>query len=197
MSTTTHESSPDPSSGEVSRREFPRWKKVLLTAAVFLVVAGLGFKAYGLIVPQSGQRQGVAVDQKNLTGQLTNPLLPSGEGSQQPQTTSVGESGGTMADWSPVFMKGGLSFLVGFSVGYALRTFVRISAVVLGLVCLAVFGLQYTGAVHIDWTAVQGWFDSVALRVKDEFSGFQTFVAGSLPSVGMAGAGLFTGVKKH
>jgi uncharacterized membrane protein (Fun14 family) len=192
------------------RREFPRWKKALLGGALFLVVAGAALKSYGYFRGDSRSEDGAASQEATRTTQDTGGLGhglvgPSGGGqSFFPEATRVprqgvpdAEASSAASDWSPALMKGGMSFIVGFCVGYAFRTFFRISAVMMGLVFLAVFGLSYAGVVQVDWTAINTFFDRAVAAVKDQVGSFQTFVAGSLPSAGLAGAGLFTGFKKH
>jgi len=188
------------------RRPFPRWKKVFITTAVFLVIVGLGFQGYGFVSGRSSKdAQKVALDQKNV-GQ---GYQPSTKGSFWPEGTSPWPEGtsspppdgptraDTLSEWSPSLLKGGMSFLVGFALGYAVRMFFRFSAAVVGVVLLAIFGLSYAGVLQVDWNTIQQSFDQVVASVKGQLTGFQSFIAGSLPSAGLAGVGLFTGFKKH
>ncbi len=198
-----------PGQGTV-RGGFPRWKKILLGGALFLVVAGAALKSYGYFRGDSGSPDGAAGQKATRTVQDTGGLghgliePPPGGQSFFPESTKVprqdvpdAEASGAASDWSPALMKGGLSFIVGFCLGYALRTFFRIGAVMAGIVLLAVFGLSYAGVLQVDWNAINQFFDRAVAGIKDQAGNFQTFVAGSLPSVGLAGAGLFTGFKKH
>ena len=183
--------------GDPRRRELPRWKKVVLTCFAFLLLAGVALRVYGHFKDDGGKGS-VTTDQRNLTG-------PDGVGGAgfveigQPRGVEgpQGKEAGSGAEsWSPVLMKGSMSFLVGFSVGYALRTFFKISAVVLGLVCLAIFGLSYAGLLQVDWTTIEGHFDRVVGKIQEQASGFKEFISGSLPSAGLAAAGLVTGFKR-
>ena len=183
---------------------------MLLGGALVLVVAGAALKSYGYFRGDSGSQDGAAGQKATRTAQDTGALghgllePPPGGQSFFPESTKVprqeipdAQASGAASDWSPALMKGGLSFIVGFCIGYALRTFFRIGAVMMGLVLLAVFGLSYAGVVQVDWTAINGFFDRAVAGIKDQVGSVQTFVAGSLPSAGLAGAGLFTGFKKH
>lgn len=191
------------------RRPMPRWKKVLLTAALFLTVVGLAVEGFALVRPGgSGDRQTAddASVRRTSTSSGSSNLTPGGatlvpgvgqERSPTVDPRSEASEPTGMERWSPALMTGGMSFLVGFSIGYALRAFLKVSAVVVGLVLLAIFGLSYAGVVHVDWASIQSWFDTALASVKDQTAGFQTFVQGSLPSAGLAAAGLFTGVRKN
>ena len=179
------------------RRELPRWKKVLLTVAGFLLVVGGGLQvlamARGDRAPEKGK---VVSDQKNLAGGLQPEgagLLERGEQADP----RVGEEDSALEEWSPALMKGGLSFFLGFCIGYAVRTFFRVSAVVVGLVGLTIFGLSYAGVLDVQWEAIQQGFDRLVAGLKEQASGFQAFITGSLPSAGLAAMGLFTGFKKN
>ncbi len=193
----------------------PRWKKVLLTTAIFLVAAGLGLKAFAL----AGGGRGRAAPSSSApaadtgTSGISRSLAPEGaESSFFPggEAIRIPRSGpgeaepiagrpaarSTFEDWSPVLVRGGLSFLVGFCVGYAVRTFLRLSAVFAGLIFLSMFGLSYAGVLEIHWDVLQAWFDRSVASLKDMTSNFQAFMSGSLPVAGAATAGLFTGIKK-
>jgi uncharacterized membrane protein (Fun14 family) len=118
-------------------------------------------------------------------------------GGQAAAGAEAGAEEGAAGGWSPLFLKGGLSFFVGFCLGAVLRAFLKISAIVLGLVFLAVFGLSYAGLIPaIDWSAMEGHFNRIVASLSEQASSFKTFIAGNLPSAGMLGLGLFTGLKK-
>ena len=108
-----------------------------------------------------------------------------------PAATSGGAS-----DYSPFFLKGGLSFLLAFSVGYALRTFLRMTIVVVGVLTLVVIGLSNLEWITIHWPTIQAFWNNNAPDLSDQFSSFQTFLTGSLPAVGLGGTGLWAGFKQ-
>jgi uncharacterized membrane protein (Fun14 family) len=188
---------PPAQKGDPRRRELPRWKKIVLTSFAFLLLAGLALRVYGYFKHDEAKGS-VTTDQRNLTGPdgaggagfVEIGRAPGTEGAEGKEVGSGAES------WSPVLMKGSMSFLIGFSVGYALRTFFKISAVVLGLVCLAIFGLSYAGLLQVDWATLQAHFDRIAGKFQEQASGFKEFISGSLPSAGLATAGLVTGFKR-
>lgn len=216
MPTETTQAVPGRPEGRVSqetpRRSLPRWKKVLLTAATFIFLLGLAVQGFALLRSgddplrqhdlSSGQRRpGEGPDMYPGGRSLTPWVGKEGTESFPPGSERSGETptGGraTIEDWSPALMKGGMSFLVGFCIGFALRAFFKISAAFVGLVLLAIFGLSYAGIVEVNWVTLQTWFETALASVKDQTAGFQTFMTGSLPSAAMASAGLFTGIRKN
>jgi uncharacterized membrane protein (Fun14 family) len=93
-------------------------------------------------------------------------------------------------------VKGGFSFFVGFCIGYALRAFFKISAVALGVVFLAIFGLQQIGIVEVDWGTAGELYDAAIEKVSGELDSFRGFLTGSLPSAGLAAFGLYAGFRR-
>ena len=212
MSAPKEETPRAPGQGEAPRRSLPRWKKIFLAAAVFLVVAGLGIRGVAWLRPSSGEPGQEVAARRNIAGEPGREPLPGnsfapwestaqgGEGLVEPEPEpelSARHRPETGEDFSPVLFKGGLTFLVGFALGYALRVFARLSLLFVGIFMLAMFGLSYAGAISIHWDILQISFDNALVSLKESTAGFQTFVAGSVPLVGMGGVGLFTGFKKN
>lgn len=200
----TAQAAPSGATHHLDLRALPRWKLALLGMAAILVVAGLSLRVFAWA--SGGFRgTGAAGDEvraHTLAGNSSSSFLPSGETVKLPRVggevevrAQVGESSGE--DWSPVLVRGGMSFIVGFCVGYALRAFARLSAVFAGLFFLALFGLAYAGVVEVHWNVLQEWFERATESLSKETAGFRTFISGSLPAAGAAAAGLVTGVKKR
>ena len=101
-----------------------------------------------------------------------------------------------LEEWSPAFLKGGLGFFVAFILGFALQAFARLFALFLGLFFLGILGLSSMGWVTIEWQIAQEQFMTFPAVLSQQFLGFESFLQGALPSVGMAGLGLFAGLKK-
>ena len=111
-------------------------------------------------------------------------------------TSSPGLDEDLLKEWSPAFLKGGLGFFVAFLIGFALQAFARLFALFLGLFCLGILSLASLGWITIEWQVAQQQFQLLPGVLVTQFSGFQSFLQGALPSIGMAGLGLFAGLKK-
>ncbi|MEC8493395.1 MAG: FUN14 domain-containing protein, partial [Planctomycetota bacterium] len=99
--------------------------------------------------------------------------------------------------WAPLLAKGGLSFFLAFCVGYALRTFIKGTMLVIGMIALAIFGLQKAGIVgEINWAVAQGYWHELTAGVGRQLESLKAFITGSLPSAGSAGLGLVTGFRR-
>ena len=111
--------------------------------------------------------------------------------------TSGTEDSAAKTLWAPLFAKGGLSFFIAFCIGYALRTFLKGTMLVIGVVALAVFGLQKAGLIDtVNWEKAQGYWDSLTANLGEQFESFKSFVSGSLPSAASGGVGLVAGFRR-
>lgn len=133
------------------------------------------------------------------------PRLPGGEGDTGSDDPTNGDTSGTagteasddeQALWPAAMFRLGFGFFAGFCMGYALRTFFRISFVAIGLLLLMLFGLQYAGLIDVDWSAMESVFDNTVAWLRTNLSGFREFVTGQLPSTAAAIGGVFIGFKK-
>ncbi len=156
-------------------------QKLLLVVAVVFIAVGFALKA--------------AAGDADPVGPQTQLSANSLSGGTLSSNVALDDSVDTK-DWSPFFMKGGFSFFLAFCMGYALRTFFKISAVFIGLAGLLLFGLAKAGVIEPDWGKMEGWYDVIANRVKSDAASMKDFISGSLPSAGFATLGLFTGFKK-
>jgi len=179
--------------GETERRPFPRWKKITIALAMVSILAGVGLQL--LASPSTGG----GGDPRDLPPGSRS--LVAGSPDQSSSSTSTGgaevEKPGLGKKISPFLIHGGVSFFVGLAIGAAVRAFVKVALIVAGVILLGYFGLTYSGAVSpINWTAVEEWL-VVQIEAADKTaSGFQDHLLKSLPSAGMAGAGLVTGFKR-
>lgn len=93
------------------------------------------------------------------------------------------------------FLRLGFSFLVGLAVGFALKVAFKVAIVVVGLILLGVFGLQYAGLVDVNWTGVEAHYDTWADWLGVRGAAFLDFVGANLSSGASFLAGLALGLK--
>jgi uncharacterized membrane protein (Fun14 family) len=120
----------------------------------------------------------------------------SGTGTLRQKDESAVTEDATDEVLAPAALQGGFSFFAAFAAGYALRAFLKLSFVYVGLVFLTIFFLSWIGWLDVRWEVPQEQFASLTETLKRQFESFQAFIGGSLPSAGMAGLGLITGLKK-
>lgn len=222
MSDTTQPQPPEmPESGsEATRAPFGQdrtplatWKKVVFALAALVAISGLTLKAMsggsgsgggkGTEVAEGG---GTPIDgsgaSSSFLGQDSFPGIP-GLGGTKPEGeaggTTVGSDGETSfsEEWSPTMVKLGFSLVVGMALGVFLRSFLKVTLGVLGLILLVQFGLEYAGWAEIQWDTISANFDNFWSKLGDEFSSFKEFIQGRLPSSGALATGFYAGVKRN
>jgi len=184
------------STGAARSYAFSPWKKLLCVLAGAALAGGVGLQVYGAL---SGPPAPAAGGGGTATPAGGTSFLPGDSPSTRTGTGGTGvNQPAAVADespWSPFLIKGGGGFLMGFCIGFALRKFLRMSMVVVGIVLVGLFAFQYLGVINVNWAAIQEQIDVAGTRLKGQFDSFQTFIAGVLPAGSLAAFGLFTGFK--
>jgi uncharacterized membrane protein (Fun14 family) len=178
--------------------EWKLWKIALCAVAGILVLVGGIVSFTG---PAEGETVEGPVPGATSTTRPANSLLPGttpGPGGEVPDgnepEVTYDEEGGI--SWSPALLKGGLSFFLAFALGYAFRMFLRIGLFFIGVWAASLFLLHSAGWVEVHWGVIDTAFESWASGLGEQFKSASSFITGSLPSAGMAGLGLFTGLRR-
>jgi uncharacterized membrane protein (Fun14 family) len=182
--------------------KLPAWKKALLAGSCLVMVLGAALQGYSYVRGPGEAAQPKPPAVKPSAPKGLAPIKPFGPVSPQPSASDPATAPTTATAegldlWSPAVFRLGFSFFVGFCVGYALRVFFKISLIAIGLILLALFGLQYGGVVSVNWSALQQHYGSVGRWLAAQASSFRQFVTGYLPSAGLGSFGLVTGFRKN
>ncbi len=164
-------------------RDMPRWKKIAVGVAVAAVVVGAALTLAAPAPPVGGSTGGTS---PGIASSLTAGN-PSPHGS-----TTVGEEPAAKG----VFRLG-FGFVAGFCLGSFVRAMLKVAAIAFGFWLAMTLVLAHYGLVVVDWTAIDGVWNRFTQNVADEWSSFQRFVTGSLPTAGLAVTGLAIGLKRH
>lgn len=93
------------------------------------------------------------------------------------------------------FLKLGFSFMVGLALGFALKMAFKLVLLVVGLILLGVFALQYVGILDVNWSGLEihynGWVDWLGVHA----GAFFDFIGGNLTSAASFMAGLVMGLR--
>lgn len=159
-------------------REMPRWQQVLLgTAMAAVIVGGVLTLAHGGPEPQPAAAGGQGGHLATLAP--SSPAPPA----QEPAAKGV--------------FRLGFSFVAGFCVGAFVRSMIKVASIALGFWLVMTFALSHYGLIQVNWEDIGGLWDRFWNNVGDEWGNFSRFVTGSLPSAGLAVAGLAIGLKRH
>jgi uncharacterized membrane protein (Fun14 family) len=93
------------------------------------------------------------------------------------------------------FLKLGFSFMVGLAMGFALKVAFKIALLVMGLILLGIFALQYTGFIDVNWSGLEIHYDSWFDWLSANAGAFFGFVGDNLTSTASFIAGLALGLK--
>jgi uncharacterized membrane protein (Fun14 family) len=93
------------------------------------------------------------------------------------------------------FLRVGFSFIVGLAAGFALKVAFKIALVVIGVMLVGVFALQYAGLAEVDWSGVELQYDTGADWLGTQGGALLDFMGRNLPSVASFLAGLAVGLK--
>jgi uncharacterized membrane protein (Fun14 family) len=97
---------------------------------------------------------------------------------------------------APATFRLGASFMAGYFIAWALRTFVKATLIVGGAAALAVLVLHKTGALGLDWAAIERHVEESLAWTRGQAEHLRTFATGYLPSVGAAAVGGFFGIRR-
>ena len=166
------------------RRPLARWRKVSLAVALAIMVAGLGLWAYAALSADEAPatRSGAAAP---------SSFSPTSGGEPAEAEPSP------VAQWSPAIFRLGFSFVAAFCMAYALRTFARIAAVVIGSALLLLVGLHYSGLVEVRWDAMEERYNGLSGWLGAQTKSFAALVTGYLPSAAAAAAGFVAGFTRR
>ncbi|MFM9994692.1 MAG: FUN14 domain-containing protein [Phycisphaerales bacterium] len=181
-------SDPDPKSPSAPPgRGLPAWAKVLVVIAVVLMAAGVAIPLVAGGASDAAPRGGAAGggDFSGVTGLSAGGADGGGEPASAPPSGA--------ASWGPAVFRLGFSAFVGFAIGYALRSFVKLALVALGFFFLALFGLQYAGLIEVRWAAMSERYDELSRSIGSGAKGAWSSMSILLPSAASATAGLVAG----
>ncbi|ULA64611.1 MAG: conserved membrane protein of unknown function [Nitrospira sp.] len=111
--------------------------------------------------------------------------------------TTIAGLGAWMNDMmSPALARGGASFMGGFLIGWAVRRTIKLAVIVAGLLMTLLVAIKTTGAIDLDWTAIEASITHSLAWVQGKAEGFKEVLTGYLPSAGAGGAGTYFGFRK-
>jgi uncharacterized membrane protein (Fun14 family) len=161
-------------------------QKALLGVSALITVAGLVMILVGAMSSDPPPPEG-----SDASSLLRQGLVATG--AEAPEPVREG-----LEPWGPSIFRLGFSFFIGFAIGYAARSFLKILILVIGVVALGLFALHYFGVIEgVNWGGVEDAYDDSMPWIKEQTQSFVAFIQGYLPSAASAGAGLFLGFRRR
>ena len=178
----------------------PMWKIIALVVSGIVAASGLGLMVYsGVTAPDPAPQtapEGPGTQDPGRTGFL--PGQPGVGDPRDPADPAPDPDAGDrwLDDYSPAIFRLGFAFFVGFALGYALKTFMKIVIIIAGVLLFTLLGLEHMEWISVNWDEVRGGYDSAAGWAQGQFASFGDFVKGAVPSTASAIAGLAVALKK-
>ena len=173
-------------------RRGDRW---VLWCIFFLFLGGLAIRGYGFMTDEPPPTNRKIVSSKSMT-----TFQDSSTGSEQvkafPETSSDAIEFDLVTKLAPYLTEGGLSFFLGFCIGFFLRVVARTAAFVAGGLYIALILLSHYGLVTVDWGSFQHILQQLLLNTQQQVEGLHGMLAVGIPSVAMGGLGIWRGLKK-
>lgn len=175
---------------EQKEKRSDRWFLLLI---LLLFLLGLGFRSYGYWVTNSSKRA-----ETSPSSNVTRKSFQAGN-----QTRSLSSQTGSSSDemdWArliaPYLTEGGLSFFLGFCLGFFLRLVAKTAMLVIGAVYFALILLSHYGMVTVDWGGIQEVVRHLLMNTQTQIEGLRGILTVSLPSIAMGSLGIWRGLKK-
>jgi uncharacterized membrane protein (Fun14 family) len=199
----------------------PGWQKTLLFIAVIMSAMGLahaGFQhVYGTpaaggdgVNPQavsptvapSGGAAPTGTPPMGASGFVstnnnTQPMpAPTGVATTPATSPSQTSSQDLLTKSMPWATRVGVSYILGFVVGWIFRAFVKIAAMITVLGALAFGGLSYFHIVNIDASKAEQQYKDVSAWMMDQSGRAKDFVMAHIPGHLFGGTGFFLGFRR-
>jgi uncharacterized membrane protein (Fun14 family) len=181
---------------EGKRKRGDRW---LLLAVLILFLVGLGVRGYGYITQSPKSTRGIQQEMYRSRSQKTfpNTFREREERSFRPEEHVP--SGGK--DWlnilAPYLTEGGLSFFLGFCIGYFLRIVAKTAILFIGALYVGLILLSHYGMITVDWGSFQHVLQQILLNTKTHVEGLQGIITVGFPSAAMGCLGIWRGLKNR
>jgi uncharacterized membrane protein (Fun14 family) len=179
------------------KKPLAKWQVVVAVVSIIVAATGAGLMVYQAV---NADETPAATEPTPSTLPGTNApsgFAPAENEPDAPATSDAQSETDRLIDSaSGAVFRLGFGFFAGFAIGYAVRAFVKVSMIVIGVGLLALFGLQYAGLITVDWARVSGGFESFGSWATAQTKDFANFITGYLPSASAGLAGAFVGFRR-
>ena len=189
------EKKPTPGTGPARN---PAWKSTSLIVAVVITLAGLGMWAYAAATRPAAPPPAAPAAHGTMPQGMVNGFssgdVPQPGASQAPTTQAPEQR--LIDKASPAVARFGGCFVAGFCVAYAFKKFIKVTAILVGVLLIALFALQKSGVIDMDWAWFQSGIERSVAWLQGEAGAMKDFIMGYLPSSASALAGMVVGLRK-
>lgn len=178
-----------PDAGATQARKKSAWKSPSLIVAIVVTLVGLGLWAYATATKPAAPAARGATPDGVVSGFSSGDPLAAGSGEVTASQRLIDKA-------SPAVARFGASFIAGFCVAYAFKKFIKVTAIVVGVLFIAIFAMKKAGMIDLDWAAMEDTINRSVAWLRGEAGAMKDFITGYLPSAASAAAGMFVGLRK-
>jgi uncharacterized membrane protein (Fun14 family) len=181
---------------QAKRSRNDRW---LLVTVLLVFLVGLGIRSYGYLVnsPAARKTDPPAADRDSAQKPMPGALRDNGaERRLRPDPAAPADEADWALELAPYLTEGGLSFFIGFCIGYFLRVVAKTVIFVVGGLYVALILLSHYGMITVDWGSMQHLLQQILLNTKTQVEGLRGVLSVGVPSVAMGTLGIWRGFKK-
>lgn len=178
-----------PDAAATQARKKSAWRSPSLIIAFVVMLVGVGLWAYAAATkPDASAARGTTPDGV-VSGFSSGDPLAAGAGRAAPEPRLIDKA-------SPAVARFGGCFVAGFCVAYAFKKFIKVTAIVAGVLFIAIFAMKKAGMIDLDWAIMEDTINRSVAWLRGEAGAMKDFITGYLPSAGSAAAGMFVGLRK-
>ncbi|PIE31626.1 hypothetical protein CSA56_17780 [candidate division KSB3 bacterium] len=175
----------------------PRSDRWLLIVVLLLFLLGVGIRGYAYFTTSSTFRSLQPQQSQNYTAKAFPDAHERSQIQEIPSSGSPSPEGNSFfPSLAPYLTEGGLSFFLGFCLGYVLRLVAKVAIIAVGAIYFCLIVLSHYGIITVDWGSFQQIIQQLLLNTETQLEGLQGLVTHSLPSIVMGGIGMWRGVKR-
>jgi uncharacterized membrane protein (Fun14 family) len=166
-------------------------RNLLMIASLLLV---LGLIGQGVALLSSRTAPAPAANNVPTPSNRSNVV---GESSQTPDQPPEPLKPSLYQRVSPWMTRVGLSFVVGFVLGWAFRAFLKLMSMIAALGLAVVLGLSYFGVLNVDFTTARHEYQSAIVWMTDQTQRLGKLVLSHVPGSASSFAGFFIGFRRR
>ena len=175
---------------EEKRKRKDRWFLLTVLALFFI---GIGIRSYDYASASKTQSTSTSRT-RNLS---PNSFREGGENARSHSFSAEENSNSDLLlNLAPYLTEGGLSFFLGFCIGYFLRLVTRTAMFLVGGIYCCLILLSHYGIITVDWGIFQQILQQILLNTQEHMEDLKGVFTIGIPSVAMGGIGIWRGLKK-
>jgi uncharacterized membrane protein (Fun14 family) len=184
--------------GKEKKERPKRGDRWFLFVILGLFFVGLSIRGYGYVTQTTRSSKGIqqGASRSQTQKMFPNTLREGEERTIRPDGHKTAGGKDLLAELAPYLTEGGVSFFLGFCIGYFLRVVAKTAMLIVGAIYVCLILLSHYGMITVDWGSFQHILQQIFLNTKTHVKGLQGILTVGFPSAAMGCLGIWRGLKK-